>query len=199
MLAWAQPLLHYTASSAAAIRQMKSHGDKRVHVIFKVFHDLHRQLEHLPHDGNIAVRPTPRFAQEMEGWLIKAATGEQLPDRQAIRRRIAAPLMKQVEVDLSEEVQQLCAGRLGLHGASRRATNLAQSFGFTRVRVYQLLDTCAKAFAVRWPEGRYHLAALAARYHLADPEPHEARQLLDRTRELFYPPKFAAKPKADDA
>ena len=58
--------------------------------------------------------------------------------------------------------------------------------GVTRARVYQLLETCAHVMAVRWPEGKWQLAALAKKLE-GLPEHDERVLLFKETQTLMYP------------
>ncbi|HEY2759920.1 MAG TPA: hypothetical protein VGI75_04235, partial [Pirellulales bacterium] len=62
----------------------------------------------------------------------------------------------------------------------------AKRLGVTRARVYQLLEQCAMAMEVRWPEGRSQLIALREKVknELTDGG---TLQLLDSIMALLFP------------
>ncbi len=205
---WDCPLGFYAEYSVAQIRQLKTHGQKRVTVVLEVFHDIDCLLSAVPTGGQIALRLVPRFAQKLEHWIADAMTPHapisdeaspdarspataELPAAEAIRKHVAAPLLRQAKQDLGETIQRLCEGRLGMRGNPQSVKAQSRRMGVTRARVYQLLDECGKAFAVRWPEGRYQLAALSLRYQQEQPGV-EAQRVLDVTRALFFPEKLEA-------
>jgi len=189
---WDRPLGYYMEYSVAEIRRMKTHGEKRVRIILEIFHEIHRLIAATPPGGPVAIRLLPRFAHQLEHEIAEALSADELLDADAMRKQVVSPLMRQTRVDLGDAIQKLCEGRVGMRGRPQGVKAQSRRVGVTRARVYQLLDECAKAFAVRWPEGRCHLTLLSQRYHREDPAS-EALRLLDATKTLFFPQKFEEK------
>jgi hypothetical protein len=61
--------------------------------------------------------------------------------------------------------------------------------------VYQLLDECAKAMAVRWPEGQGLLRTLGDKFRATAPD--ADLQMFSATAELFFPRKYDAAARED--
>lgn len=188
---WQRPLGFYLEYSLAEIRRLKTHGEKRVTVLLEVFRDIDHLLASVPAGGHIALRLLPRFAQKMEYWVAAALSTEELPDVEAVRKHVAAPLLRQVKLDLGETIHKLCEGRIGIRSKPQSVKAQSRRLGVTRARVYQLLDECGAAFAVRWPEGRWQLAALSQRFASEQPDA-DAQEMLDAARRLFFPEKLEA-------
>ena len=87
-----------------------------------------------------------------------------------MHKHIVKPLIQQVKIDLGDQVAGLASARLCLDENSPSVKQQAETIGVTRARVYQLLEDCAKAMEVRWPEGRWLFAPLATRFGSSDPE-----------------------------
>jgi len=98
-------------------------------------------------------------------------------------------MVAQIKIDISDQVAELAAARLCLDENAPSVKQQAETLGVTRARVYQLLEDCAKAMDVRWPEGRWLLAPLTTRFGSSRPE---AIGLLHGICDLFYPVERAA-------
>ena len=92
---------------------------------------------------------------------------------------------------MGETIHKLCEGRIGVRSKPQSVKLLSRRLGVTRARVYQLLADCAKAFAVRWPQGHCQLDTLAERYAEEAPEASAARRL-NAARSVFYPDRSQA-------
>jgi hypothetical protein len=194
---WQTPLSFYMPYSLAEIRQLKTHGEKRVSVVLEVFHLVHRILQTSEALGHLTLRLSPKFAIEVENWIDGVLAGDKLPDEEELRKHLALPLLAQAKVDVGEGVYKLAEGRLGVKAKPQSVRAQSRRLGVTRARVYQLLDECGKAMAVRWPEGRSLLAKLADKYEAAG-IPAEQRPLLEATRELFFPARFVEDAERDE-
>lgn len=186
---WQTPLGFYMPYSLAEIRQLKTHGEKRVSVVLEVFHLVHRILQTSEALGHLTLRLMPKFAIDIENWLQQVLIADSLPSEEELRKNLSLPLLAQAKVDVGEAVYKLAEGRLGVKAKPQAVRAQSRRLGVTRARVYQLLEECAKAMAVRWPEGRPLLAKLAEKYDAAGVSA-EQRELFEATRELFYPARF---------
>jgi hypothetical protein len=181
---WHTPLSEYTGRTLEEIRRLKTHGEKRVRAILEVFFTVHEALSTSVLQENLDLELLPRFIPPLTRWLCEAAWAQAPLTDEAIRKRVIEPMVRQIELDLGEQIGTLAAQRLRLHGEAPSVTQQAEGLGLTRARVYQLLDECARAMDVRWPEGRWLLASLTARL---DGASSESMALVHGLRELFYP------------
>src|SRR5262249_37054051 len=53
---WNTPLSFYLDLTLTEIRELKTHGEKRVAVVLEVFHTIHDMLDHIDPQGDLAVR-----------------------------------------------------------------------------------------------------------------------------------------------
>lgn len=185
---WHSRLEEYSERSLAEIRGLKTHGEKRVHAILEVFCTAHEALATATLDENIDLVVVPRFVPPLSRWLMGAIGEAELPSVDELRQHVVKPLVKQIHIDLGDQVAELAASRLSLDAGAPSVKQQADTIGVTRARVYQLLEDCAKVMEVRWPEGRWLLAPLANRFGAADPE---ALGLLHGIVDLFFPPERA--------
>jgi hypothetical protein len=186
---WHTPLSHYVDRTVAEIRQMKTHGEKRVRVVLEVFYQVHGLLSGAGTSGHLALRVVPGFTVPIESWLSKAIADPALPTAEEVCDNLTVPLLHQIQIDSGDAIYDLCATRLGVDGAPQSVRVQAKRMNVTRARVYQLLEEASRVMAVRWPEGKNLLAQLDARYH-AEGTPQEDPRMLRATFELFYPGKY---------
>src|SRR5882757_3744068 len=181
---WHSRLEEYADRSLADIRSLKTHGEKRVHAILEVFCMVHEALATATLQENIDVVIVPRFVPPISRWLMEAVARPDLPPVDELHKHIVKPLIQQVKIDLGDQVAGLASARLCLDENSPSVKQQAETIGVTRARVYQLLEDCAKAMEVRWPEGRWLFAPLATRFGTSDPE---TIGLVHGIIDLFYP------------
>ena len=185
---WESPLGFYLDKSLMEIRQLKTHGEKRVLAVLEVFHSVHRMLGAVASTG-LAVRLSPRYIAEVEDWMAEAKARETPPRQEEVSERLCEPLLKQLDVDVGTTVSGLARARLGVGAPQKSVREQSRDMGVTRARVYQLLEDCHRTMAVRWPEGKRLLDEFAQRmdqiYSSAD-----SANLLGSLRELLFPLKF---------
>ena len=160
---WHTPLEAYLNYTVAEIRQLKTHGEKRVRTILEVFHAVHLVLAQAKLRGHLAVRLLPKFIPGVEQWIARPMEAGTLPTADDLRKSLVVPLLEQVRVDLGPAIARLAEGRLGIGGAMQTVRQQSRKMGVTRARVYQLLEECTKVMGVRWPEGGGQLQKLLAR------------------------------------
>jgi hypothetical protein len=186
---WATPLSFYLDQTLIDIRQLKTHGEKRVNVVLEVFYTVHQMLSHIDQNGGLAVRLTPRNIASVEDWMAEAKSRPFTPGLAEVEQCLVEPLIKQLEIDAGDTVGKLARGRLGVGIKAETVRNQAKALGVTRARVYQLLEECNNVMMVRWPEGRRLLDDFAQwldeNYAAAD-----CANLLASLREMLYPLKF---------
>ncbi len=185
---WHTPLVHYVDHTVAEIRQLKTHGEKRVRVVLEVFYLVHEMLASAGTAEHLDLRIVPAFIAPIENWIAQVLAEPGAVSRDEVRDRLAVPLLDQILIDCGPTIHELSAARLGVSGSPQSVRQQAKRMGVTRARVYQLLEDCARVTAVRWPEGQHQLAQLSAKLQ-ADATAGDDLTLFHATRELFYPAK----------
>jgi hypothetical protein len=188
---WNTPLSFYLDLTLADIRQLKTHGEKRVQVVLEVFHRVHQMLTRVDPALGLTVRLTPRFVGQIEDWIHEAKQRSFLPTREELVERLIEPVLQQLEVDAGNTVTTIARARLGVGSDGQTVRNQARKLGVTRARVYQLLEECHHVMDVRWPDGKRQLDELA-QWLDEDYAAAECANLLGSLRELLYPLKFDA-------
>ena len=157
---WSRPLSDYFECSLSQLRRLKSHGEKRVNAVLEVFFAVHQIMGTASANSHLTLRLIPKFIRPIERchseWMLRPADLTNV----MVREHLAIPLVEQVQVDCGKAIARLVEERLGLHGVSQSVKSQAKRMSVTRARVYQLLEQCAMAMEVRWPEGRSQLVAL---------------------------------------
>jgi hypothetical protein len=186
---WTTPLSFYLDLTLGQIRELKTHGEKRVAVVLEVFHTIHDMLDHIDPQGDLAVRLAPRTIVAAEEWIAEARARSFPAAREEIEQHLIEPIMQQLAIDAGETVANLARGRLGVGVSAESVRNQSKSLGVTRARVYQMLEECHNVMSIRWPDGRRQLDEFAQwldeNYASA-----EAANLIGSLRELLYPLKF---------
>lgn len=188
---WYTPLSFYSDYSIAEIRELKTHGEKRVRVVLEVFYVVHEMMSNMGTYAHLDARLVPKFIPPIEQWIAEVKQREQVPAEDEIRDRLVLPLLEQINVDAGPTVYQLAEGRLGVNEAPQSVRTQSRKMSVTRARVYQLLDDCSKVMGVRWPEGERQLAELAAGFKELDANEKDLA-LFQAMRELFFPGKYSS-------
>ena len=183
---WHTPLSSYLGHDLGEIRELKTHGEKRVRAVLEVFHEVHRALHHTAGSHHLFVRLMPKFVPPIEAWITETLAGSESPSPQDLRLSVALPLLNQIEIDAGATVHKLAAGRLGIEADPQSVRVQSRQMGVTRARVYQLLEDCSKIMDVRWPEGRYLFTELGERLQ-RDHSAAEVLSIFDNLRTLFFP------------
>jgi hypothetical protein len=189
---WNTPLGEYTSSTLAEIRAMRTHGEKRVTAILRVFHAAHTLVAGMGTTDHLVVRIVPRLIDNVERWTGRMLQRPGIPDGEAIRENFIEPLLEQVRIDASRQVVTLAENRLGLDGPLMSVRQAARSLGLTRARVYQLLNEVNDIMMVRWPTGRHQTHELREKLAAEEAQAVQSNGPTDLTRfyaavELFYP------------
>jgi hypothetical protein len=183
---WDTPLSAYLDYSVAEMRQLKTHGEKRVRVVLEVFHSIHAVLGQATLASHLTLRLGPKFVIPLEQWLFACLEMPSGPSNEAVRESLAKPLIEQVYIDCGESIGRLAEGRLGLHGAAQSVKAQSKRMGITRARIYQLLEQCQEAMHLRWPNGRLLLTSTLEKVQSLDPVP-GGLGLLEAVADLFFP------------
>jgi hypothetical protein len=185
---WHTPLGQYVDHTVAEIRQLKTHGEKRVRVVLEVFYLVHEMLASAGTEHHLALRIVPKFIEPIENWIAQALQLPGVPSSGDVRDHLAVPLLNQIHIDAGPTIHELSEGRLGVNGPPQSVRQQAKRMGVTRARVYQLLEDCGRVVEVRWPQGEQLLAKLDAKFR-AEATPHDDPRLFRAAHELFFPGK----------
>ncbi len=186
---WNTPLEQYVNHTVAEIRQLKTHGEKRVRVVLEVFYTVHEMLARATCEQHLALRIVPKFVLPIEAWIHQTLQAPGLPTADDVRDHLAIPLLNQLLIDAGPSIHELAEGRLGIQGAPQSVRLQSKQMGVTRARVYQLLEECSHVMAVRWPEGQHLLSQLESKF-MAEEATGDLK-LFRATRELFFPGKLS--------
>jgi len=151
---WQTQLGTYTELTLGEIRRLKTHGEKRVHVLLEIFHDLHRIVSMIGPQTELTVTIRPRFASQLEAWIASSLASEVPPKPADLHEHFVLPLVAQTRIDTGESMAELVELRIGLNGEEQSVRQVADRLGLTRARVYQMLADVAAIPQVRWPEGQ---------------------------------------------
>jgi len=185
---WHKRLSFYQHRSVAEIRDLKTHGEKRVRAVLEVFYAIHSLLCESPESDSLGVRIAPKFTPPLEEWIVSALDRAADVNEGEIREQLIGPVLLQIKVDAGDAIHGLVRSRLGEGEARRSVRELATELGVTRARVYQLLDHCCQIMEVRWPDGARLLRRLAREMARAGAVK-DSLDLLDDVRGLLYPEK----------
>lgn len=185
---WNTPLEFYLHFTLAEMRELKTHGEKRVRVVLEVFHYIHHLLANIDSDGHLTMRLVPRIVARLESWVQQALQRDDVPTLNDIKHSLAEPILVQIDLDTGPAVVELARGRMGIDAPPQTVRLQSRRMGVTRARVYQLLDDCSKLFEVRWPCGKMWMDRLVRRCDGRADE--KCMQLLQSINELLYPDKY---------
>jgi hypothetical protein len=186
---WNTPLSFYLDLSLRDMRELKTHGEKRVAIVLEIFNNIYHMLGHIDPAGGLAVRLAPRTIAAAEDWMLEARSRPHPPEHAELGRCLIEPILQQLEIDAGETVAQLARGRLGIGADAESVRNQSKSLGVTRARVYQMLEECHEVMRIRWPDGRRQLDSFGQWLDEIYAEA-EAANLLASFREMLYPLKF---------
>jgi len=184
---WQTDLGTYTELTLGEIRRLKTHGEKRVHVLLEIFHDLHRVVSMIGPQTELTVSIRPRFASQLESWIASALIAEEPPSAEELHENFIQPLVAQTRIDAGESLAELVELRLGLGHEVHSVREVAEKLGLTRARVYQMMADLAAVMQVRWPEGQSLVHELVMWLHATKPEG-EYRSFFAGA-EVFFPAK----------
>lgn len=186
---WNTPLSFYLDMTLAEMRQLKTHGEKRVRVVLEVFHRVHQMLTRVDPARGLTIRLTPRFVGQIEDWIHEVYSRKFPPAVNELEERMVQPILSQLEIDAGTIVAAIARARLGVGADHQSVRNQARQLGVTRARIYQLLEDCHHVMQVRWPDGRRQIDELAQWLDQNNSSADCANQIAS-LRELLYPLKF---------
>ncbi len=161
---WARTLDQYVDLTLADIRNLRTHGEKRVRCVLQAFHTVHERMRQRGTDTDLdRLLGSPHIVAASD-WVKQKIAGEEVPQVDEARRRLTDPILRQIEIDCGRTVYRIARHRLGIESEAMSVRSQAQRMGVTRARVYQLLDDCHKVMEVRWPTGKSMLDRLTAKF-----------------------------------
>ena len=183
---WHKPLDQYTDLSLIEIRQLKTHGEKRIRGILEIFWGVHEALASTMVHRHLHLQLVPRFVYHVQNWIVAATARPEAVTARNVCDGLAKPLLAQVETDAGSTIRKIAAERLGVNRSPLSVRQQSQRMGVTRARVYQQLEECGKIMDVRWPEGEHLFGAFGQVLDSAGAE-QEAGLFFERLAGLFYP------------
>ncbi len=183
---WEMTLKEYCDKNISDIRNLKTHGEKRVSAILEVFHHLNSLLANMEPQPHLALRISPRIIDGIERWIAKVMQTQGAPSREEILQNLVNPLSEQVKIDANEQIYHLVRDRLGMDGPVTSVRDLARRLDLTRARIYQLLNEINDMLMVRWPTGRRQMHDLRSKLEGEVDDKDQIKQL-HYAVELFFP------------
>src|SRR5437588_4985072 len=95
---WSTPLSFYLDQTLSEIRNLKTHGEKRVGVVLEVFHIIDEMLGNVDPQRGLAVRLAPRTIVAAEEFIAEARARSFTPTREEIEQRLIEPLLAQLAI-----------------------------------------------------------------------------------------------------
>ncbi|MEX2188965.1 MAG: hypothetical protein WD875_19310 [Pirellulales bacterium] len=183
---WQAPLSRYIDRSLGEIRNMRTHGVKRIGVILHAYYLVNRAWQNGHSSQAVRQALVPRFIEPIERWAASCIERQETLAVDEVKSQLVEPLLAQVEIDCGELVARLSRERLGVDGKPLSVRGQSRRLNVTRARVYQIFEQCGKALEVRWPSGRDLLHSLVEAAHRHSAE-NPALRLLSATVELCFP------------
>ena len=186
---WGKTLGTYCRVSLEELRAMKTHGERRVHAILRLFHDIFEIAAKFDEVPRLRVRMSLRWIDEIQLWMAEVLESHTFPSRDELLRRFVQPCLAQLRIDATDGVIQLAEARLGLKGPITSVRQVAKEMNLARARVYQLLGQINEIMSVRWPEGGSFVYRLRDKciYEMIDRPATDAHEIFMAAAELFYP------------
>lgn len=186
---WHKTLRTYCWVSLSELRNLKTHGEKRVLAILRLFYDIAQVASRTDRSPHLKIHLSLRWIDEVENWIKQVLEHDSFPVPQEVYEHLIVPLLEQLRVDASDNVVQLAETRLGLRGPITSVRQVAKEMNIARARVYQLLNEISDIFQVRWEGGAgliHQLWDKFIREMLTSPAQDEYEQFI-AAAELFYP------------
>ncbi len=151
---WNCTLGEYCTKTLAEMREIRTHGEKRVTAILKIFHSVCSIVSKVESSKHLLTRLVPKNIDHVENWSMQTLVKRGTPARADIEANYIMPILAQLRIDASEQICQLAENRIGLQGEVTSIRQAARTLGLARARVYQLLNEINDILVVRWPNGR---------------------------------------------
>ena len=186
---WNKPLDTYCRVSLDELRAMKTHGEKRIYAILKLFHDIYEVSSNFKNVPHLRINMSLYWAGEVKNWLRRTLAMSTLPPKDEVLENLISPLLGQLRRDASQSVVLLAESRLGIDGPISSVRQVAKDMNLARARVYQLMNEISDIMFVRWPEGGPLVGKLRDRciHEVIDSRDSSLHEQFIAAAELFYP------------
>ena len=186
---WGSPLEDYCYKTLAEMREIRTHGEKRVTAILKIFHSICTIVDKVGDTKHLLLRLVPTNVDHVENWAMRTLSKRGTPNKAEIEANYVSPLLTQLKIDASEQICRLAENRIGLQGEVTSIRQAAKSLGLARARIYQLLNEINDILMVRWPNGRLMTSLLRNKFLLESKEQHNDPEFVQfhTAAELFFP------------
>jgi len=187
---WNCTLGEYCTKTLAEMREIRTHGEKRVQAIIKIFHCVCGIVSKVDNTKHLLTRLIPRDIDHVESWTLHILNKRGTPSKTDIEANFIKPLLAQLKIDSTEQICQLAENRIGMEGEVTSIRQAARTLDLARARIYQLLNEINDILIVRWPNGRLLTSLLRNKFLFEAKErqhndPEFAR--FHAAAELFFP------------
>ncbi|MDR1958076.1 MAG: hypothetical protein LBQ54_03370 [Planctomycetaceae bacterium] len=185
---WNRTLGSYCGKTLSEMWAMRTHGEKRVKAILRVFHNVCSVLTGVHDAKQWKIQLFPRIIYEVEQWTLNTVSSKSIPPGTEFQTHYTLPLLEQLKQDAAEQIVELAINRIGLHNEITNVRLAAQALGLARARVYQLLNEINDILMVRWPSGAL-LTSLLRNKCLNEAELQQVPEIqsFHAAAELFFP------------
>lgn len=157
---WNSPLGNYLPYSLEELRQLRTYGEKRVSSILEVFYTIDLSMTAMPEGGHLILRLEPKVVYEVETAIFNIMSQVTIPQAKVVQQMVITPVLNQLRLDMGDFAFDLVRDRVGAGAKAKAIREQSEELGLTRARLYQVLEECALAAHVRWPQGRVMLNEL---------------------------------------
>jgi len=187
---WNSTLGEYCTKTLAEMREIRTHGEKRVTAILKIFHCVCTVVSKLENSKHLVIRLVPKDIAHVEAWSMQTLSKRGRPAKADIESNYILPLLTQLRIDATEHLCRLAENRIGLHDEVTSIRQAARALGLARARIYQLLNEINDILMVRWPNGRLITSLLRNKFlYEAQERQHNDPEFAQfhTAAELFFP------------
>jgi hypothetical protein len=182
---WRKPLSRYIELTLDDLRKLRSYGTKRITSVLEVFERIYSGMCTQPASDDLSARLSPRSIVAAEKWLLETADNPERPEVDDVQVGFVRPLLEQIRRDGGNLLGDLAEARMGMGELPSSIRRTAHRLGYTRARVYQLLQMVGVLCEVRLPHGSNRVRAVRKR--LPGPTTHEGTILFHAAADLFFP------------
>ena len=196
---WNNTLGDYCDKTLTEMRDIRTHGEKRVTAILKIFHCICAIVSKLENSKHLVTRLIPTDIHHVETWSLKTLNKRGTPNKADIEANYILPLLAQLRIDATDQICRLAENRIGLREDVTSIRQAARTLCLARARIYQLLNEINDILMVRWPNGRLITSLLRNKflYESKDHQHNDPEYAQFHTAaELFFP--WGRREDADD-
>jgi len=185
---WNNTFGYYCSKSLTELRDIRTHGEKRITAILKIFHNVCGIVGKLETSKHLITRFVPRNIYHVENWTLQVLMKRGLPTQDEIDANYIFPLLEQLKIDSTPQVYELAHNRVGLSGDITSIRQASRTFQLARARIYQLLNEINDIAVTRWHNGRLLTSLLRNKFLRESSEQHNPEfARFHAAAELFFP------------